>query len=115
MDFNESELTKIMTATSGFFKKSARKKISSSLTNFKGKILEVQSLDAEEYDTALLKLINWATNKRQSALSSGASSYSNGDWAAAAACESWVQELMGGSQDSIQRVETLISKLIARE
>jgi hypothetical protein len=114
MSFNEEELVKIKRATSGWLKKSARKTISHSLAAMKPKIDSAKKLDDHERQEALKKLMNEATYARQQALQSGANSHTHARWAAAAACESWLHELLGGTPDGIARVEQLIEELASR-
>ena len=114
MSFNEEELIKIKKATSGFFKKSARATIVDSLSSINKKIILAKNMDESDKKAALLKLMNEATEKRQRVLQSGANSYGHPEWAAAAACESWLQELFGGTPESIERVEVLIKELSCR-
>ncbi|KAF5433498.1 hypothetical protein C5S39_01565 [Candidatus Methanophagaceae archaeon] len=111
MSFTEEELIKIRKATSGWFKKSARTAIAHSLLALKPKIDSAKKLDETERQAAFKKLMNEATAARQHALQSGANSYGHPQWAAAAACESWLHELVGGTPGSIARVEALIEGL----
>ncbi len=111
MSFNEEELIKIRKATSGWFKKSARKTIAQSLLAMKPKIDVAKKLDDTHREEAIKKLMNEATATRQHALQSGANSYSHPQWAAAAACESWLHELVGGTPEGISRIEVLIDEL----
>ncbi|GMR18715.1 MAG: hypothetical protein BMS9Abin33_1150 [Gammaproteobacteria bacterium] len=111
MSFSEEELIKIRKATSGWFKKPARRAIAQSLLAMKPEIDSAKKLDDAKREHALKTLMNKATATRQRALQSGANSYGNPRWAAAAACESWLHELVGGAPESIARVEVLIDKL----
>ena len=111
MSFNEEELIKIRQSTSGWFKKSARKAIAQSLLAMKPKIDSANKLDDAQREAELKKLMNEATAERHHALQSGANFYSHPKWAAAAACESWLHELIGGSTEGIVRVEMLIDEL----
>ena len=115
--FNEEELTKLKKATSGFFRKSARKAIAQTLLETKAEIERVQKLDAPKRGDALLALANHATQKRHDALQAGAKSYSHPQWAAAAACESWLHSLVLRENDEIDdaalsRIEYLIDHLM---
>ena len=85
--FNEEELKKIIKATSGFFRKSARKAIARSLLETKTEIEHARKLDASKRRDTLVVLANRATENRHVALQAGANSYSHPQWAAAAACE----------------------------
>jgi hypothetical protein len=55
-----------------------------------------------------------ATQVRKQAVAYGATSYGDKNWAAAAASETWLQELVRGTPDSIHRVERLIGELMNR-
>ena len=57
-------------------------------------------------------MLNIFTASRQLALQNGARGYSHAGWAASAACESWLQELLGGNEKSIKNVEMIIDSLI---
>jgi len=114
MSFNEEELRKIENATSGWFKKSARTAISQSIASMRPGIENTKQLPGEQRNSALKQLVNEATAARHRALQRGANSYGHPEWAAAAAYESWLHELIGGTTDSIARVEALIDKLERR-
>ena len=114
MSFNEEELIKIKNATSGWLKKSARTSIAQSLLALQPKIRSAMQLPESERQAVLKKLVNEATVERHQALQSGANSYGHPQWAAAAACESWLHQLHGGTADNIGRVEVLIEELLRR-
>ncbi len=114
MSFNEEELLRIKNATSGFFKKSARTKLAQALYELKPKIDAAKQLSAEEREKALKSLVKEAINARHCALQSGANSYDHPKWAAAAACESWLHELISGTPESLDRVEQLVIELMNR-
>ena len=114
MSFNEQELNKIKNGTSGFFKKSARNAVAQALLDMKDKIDHAKQLGEDERDAALKKLMNEATAARQQALQAGANSHGDPQWAAAAACESWLHELVGGTPAGIVRVEAIIEELTQR-
>ena len=59
----------------------------------------------------LKQLVNEATSARHSALQKGAQSHGHPLWASAAVCESWLHELVGGTEDSVFRVEAIIDRL----
>ena len=111
MSFNEEELRKIEKATSGWFKKSARTAIFQSISALRPKIENAKQLPEEQRNTVLKRLVNEATSARHRALQKGANSHGHPEWAAAAVCESWLHELVGGTTDSIARVEALIDRL----
>jgi len=114
MSFNEDELNKIKKATSGLFKKSARVAVAHALLDMKDKINLAKQLNEREREDALKKLMNQATAARQQALQAGANSHGHPQWAAAAACESWLHELVGGDPAGIARVEAIIDELSRR-
>jgi len=111
MSFNEDELKKIRSKTSGLFKAKARSAISSAISTYKPKIEIAKSLADSERKKALLALLNQAADERHVALQSGANSYGNQAWAAAATVESWLHELMGGDPQGIKNVEAIINQL----
>jgi hypothetical protein len=111
MSFNEDELRKIEGATSGWSKKKARTKITQSIRGWRPRIEKAKTLPKEQRQDELKRLVNEATATRQRALRNGASSHGHPEWAAAAVCESWLHELLGGSGESIAQVEILIDKL----
>ena len=111
MSFNEDELIKIRSKTSGWFKAKARSAISSAISSYKPEIEIAKSLTHIERKKALLALVNKATYERHIALQSGANSYRNPAWAAAATVESWLHELMSGDLQGIEDVEAIINEL----
>lgn len=115
MSLNEDELKKIERATSGWFKKSVRSAIAASLSALKPRVEAMKKLPNSERNAELKKLVNEATNARHKALQSGASDYDHPEWAAAAACESWLHELFYGTTESIARVEALVDELSKRK
>ncbi len=114
MGFNEEELLKIRKATSGPFKKKARKAIAQTLLAMRPRIEAAKKLDGDERKEALKILVNEATDARHLALQLGANSHGHPQWAAAAACESWLHELILGTPDSIVKIEQIISHLVDR-
>ena len=111
MTFNEQELVKIAKATSGIFKRSARRAVSRALKAITPKIEAAKALPDDEREAAIKALVNQATEARHRALQMGANSYSHPEWAAAAACESWLHELAGGTMEGLAAVERVIVKL----
>ena len=111
MSFNEDELRKIDNATSGWMKKKARTKITQYIRSWRPRIEKAQKLPDGERQDELKRLVNEATTLRHQALQNGANSHGHPEWAAAAVCESWLHELVGGTAESIDRVESLIDKL----
>lgn len=114
MSFNEDELRRVWSATSGWFKKKSRAEISRAIRSWRPKIENAKTLPPEQRKDELVRLVNNATDARHRALQNGASSHGHPEWAAAAVCESWLQELLGGSAEDIARVEALIDKLEQR-
>jgi len=114
MSFNEEELLKIENATSGFFKKKARSFISNALSSLRPYIDEALSKEEPERTEILKNLVNRATGLRQEAVRQGARSHSHPEWAAAASCESWLQELILGDKESLSRVEKIVQRLEER-
>lgn len=111
MSFNEEELRKIETATSGWLKKKARAAITQSIREWRPVIHKANLLPQAQRLNELKHLANKATEYRQCALQNGANSHGHPEWAAAAVCESWIHELIVGSPESIARVQTMIDKL----
>ena len=64
MSFNEDELRKIKSKTSGWFKGKARSAISSAISSYKPKIEAAKSLAEPERKKALVTLVNQATNEK---------------------------------------------------
>ena len=114
MGFNEEELKKIENATAGWFKKSARTAISKAISALRLKIERAKMLPQPQQQAAFKELVDNATESRHRAIQSGANSYNHSDWAAAAACESWLHEIVGGTEDGLMRIEGLINKLERR-
>lgn len=114
MSFNEEELKKIENATSGWFKKSARLEISQAISEWRPRIETAKQLPEDQRDAALKQLVNEATEARHRALQKGANSHGHPEWAATATCESWLRDWIGGTADSIARVEVLIGGLERR-
>ena len=115
MSHNVNELNKIKDKTSGWFKGKSRSAIADSIGTYKPKIESAKSLDAAEQNKALIALVNQATNDRHAALRSGANSYGNPKWAAAATIESWLFELISGDSQDIKNVEIIINELYVRK
>jgi hypothetical protein len=114
MSFNEDELLKIEKATSGIFKKKARSFISNALSSLRPYVNEAVSKEEPEREEMLKALVSQATGLRQEAVQQGARSHSSPEWAATAACESWLHELLLGNKESILRVEKIIRRLEQR-
>ncbi|HPE79630.1 MAG: hypothetical protein H6961_01325 [Chromatiaceae bacterium] len=114
MSFNEQELRKIQSATSGWFKKSARTAISLAISLMRPRIASAMNLPIEQRQTELKRLVNEASAARRTALLKGANSHGDPEWAAAAVCESWLHELTLGTRESIARVEAVVDELERR-
>ena len=114
MGFNEEELLRIKKATSGWFKKSARTFVAQVLLTMKTRIDAAKKLDDTERLETFIFLLLEATAARRVAVQSGANSYSQPQWAAAAACENWLFELVQGTTKTVNRVELLITDLSNR-
>lgn len=112
--FNEEDLLKIEKATSGFFKGNARSLIATALRELQPKIEAAKRLKGAARFEALKRLVNEATALRHRALSRGANSHGSGEWAAAAACESWLHSLMIEEAQDIARVESVVARLMKR-
>ena len=111
MSTNVGELQKIKKKTSGWFKSKAKSEISKTILVYKPKIEAAKSLSEADRKKALVLLLNQATDKRHNAIQSGANSYSDPSWAAAATIESWLFELIKGEEQGIQSVEGIINEL----
>ena len=109
------ELRKIKNATDGWFKGKARKRIRESLQEAFVEINASKKMEPGEQREELVRIVNKWTGRRQSALAMGASGYSDPEWAAAAACESWALSIMGYEGADLIEVEELIRELLARE
>lgn len=111
MGFNEDELLKIENATSGWLKKRARTEITKSIRSWRPRIEKARALPEAQRQDELKRLVNEATTARHRAMQKGANSHGHPEWAAAAVCESWLHELLGGTAESIDRVDAIVDKL----
>ena len=111
MSFNENELLKIEKATSGFFKKTVRSAISEAISELRPKVEDAKKLPKDERGNVLKHLLKNAAHQRKKAILEGATSYGHPFLASKAVCESWLQELVFGTDDSISRVEEIIDRL----
>jgi len=117
--FDESDLIKIKEATSGIFKRSARRTVSHDLMELNRRIKSIESLPNSEQREKLLALQYQAQIRRHAALQQGATSYGHPNWAAAAVCETWVtiliQHQSGTIDDStFSRIHDLVHSFMAR-
>ena len=108
------ELRTIRDATSGLFKGKARKRIAESLKELFFELNKCRKLPPESQQPELMRLMNHWTAMRQAALARGANGYGDPDWAAAAACETWVQATVALEGPPLAEVEDLIRELLAR-
>ena len=114
MSFNYDELVKIKNATDGFFGKKARMAIRAAVIDVAERITAAKKQPVAEQKALLLKLLNQKTYLRQTALRSGSASYSNPEWASAAVCESWLQELLMGDSEDIAMIELILKQITER-
>jgi hypothetical protein len=106
MSFHVAELIKIQKATSK--NRISKRAVSKYVKEFMLKLDQLNNQDSEFDEKQLLKLLNEETRKRQQALSRGAASYSNVNWAGPAACESLLQSILLGDENEINDVKLII-------
>jgi hypothetical protein len=99
-------------ATSDWFKGKARRMIADALNALKPKIEGAKVLQEPQRRELLKVLAGEAQMMRHEALRAGATDFAQPQWAAAAACESWLLELLSGTPESIARVEALIDEML---
>lgn len=114
MGFNEEELIRIRDATSGFFKRKARKQIALDLLIVDSKVSLAATGNEDSFRGDIINLLNEYTARRKYFFSIGARSYGHPEWAAAAACETYLQSIIEGNQDNLSRVYALVQQLINR-
>jgi hypothetical protein len=114
MEFNEEELLQIEKATSGLFRRKARRFIANAISSLRPHIDLAKSKSGVEREEILKVLLNQATGLRQEAVRQGASSCNDPGWAATATCESWLHELLSGTPSSISSVEQIVDRLERR-
>jgi hypothetical protein len=112
MSFDLAELLRIRDANSGFFGKWTRISIANSLHDLKPSIDALPSLPKDEHGDAIRALISQAIKNRKSTFHFGDRSYRNSKWAAAKACECWLQNLALGSEQSKVDVDVIISEMM---
>ena len=110
-NFHIHELNKIRKHTRGFFRGSARKLISETISSLRPYIDKAKELPQEQRFNALKNLASTARNARDAALESGARSYSHPEWAAASVAESWLLLLLQNDQQIIPEAERLIAEM----
>ena len=108
------ELRKIRDATSGWFKGNARVRIKECLTELFKDLNNARSLEGEAQQSELRRFMNYWTEKRQHAVAMGARGYGDAEWAAAAACETWVQATATSEGPPLAEVENLVRELLSR-
>lgn len=111
MTYNEEELRKIQKAVSGIFKGTARRAVARALDKLAPKVERAKALSEDDREKAIRALMVEATDARHRALQLGANSYGHPEWAATAACESWLHELAQGDPSGIAAVEEVIDEL----
>jgi hypothetical protein len=112
----EIDLDKIRTATAS--KASARRAVARALQFTKTQVDAALALPPSERRSALLRLVNEATQSRHRALQQGASSFDDPDWASASASESWLHALVlvedrQMDEATSARVAQIIDRLLA--
>lgn len=110
MGFHKKEMERIEKATSGFFKKRSRQQIANSIRYFRVEVDSARRMGRDEMRERLGELFKKAGVERQRALMMGATSYANPFWAAAVR-ESWTDELLNGTPESIRETEKVIARL----
>ena len=110
MSFHEEELNKIKRAATNPL---TRFVVAQALRALRPHVEAANSLEPAKRAEALKILTGEAVAARHQALLAGASSYSHPGWAAAAACENWLDELLSGTPDSIARLNQLVAELSA--
>jgi len=109
--FNVRELTKLKSAANG--SPLVRRTMNEALVAFRPRVEHAMGLPEVGRRAELLALVNEATLKRQSALAAGARDHTDPAWAAAAACETWVQILVLGDQSDRAAAEEFVRDLSA--
>ena len=97
---NVSELQLIRDATSHPLKFGARRKIRKAIRSLRPLIESANKMPPAEREETLKSLLTLNTLARQEALRRGAAGYGDASWAAAAACESWLTEILLNKEDS---------------
>ena len=103
MYFNEKELKKIKKKNSGNSQHSTREVVAEALRELNKQVGAFQQLPKVERQSELIALLNEATATRHRALAMGATSYKDPQWAAAAACESWIAALIDNERGEINQ------------
>ena len=106
------DLEKIRDTISGFFKKKARERVSTTLRELRKEVDKVNKRPIKERPELLRAMLNKYTNLRQMALRMGASSFSDPAWAAAAACESWALILCSNNSYEKIKAKKLVEEMI---
>lgn len=112
------ELLKIKKATSGLFKGKAKHQVARKLAQCKAELQTLNGLSVPERKQALILLLNEYTDQRQYQVQMGANGFGHPEWAAAAACEGWVQECIafidGDPSSKMADYSDMVDELIAR-
>ncbi len=106
------ELKKIV--SSARFDPEVRKATREALLSLGPRVERVKEMNKGESEGYLTELVNGATADRKVALLSGGADERNPRWAAAAACESWLQ-CIALSPGRLPEVEALVNVLIEME
>ena len=109
MSFNINELIKIRKATSSSEK--SKEMVASAIQDLIPKIKYANSMDSEQRQKELVKLMNEHAGKRKNALNSGVASYADPNWAGPAVCETWLYCLLGEDENEIQQANKIIETL----
>ena len=105
MNHNEEELKKINHAVGNG---PGRAAIVKALQAIRPQVEAAKAHDGIQREEALISLLHEAADARRLALQTGANSYSHPGWAAAAVCESWLLELLKGTPESIESIESIL-------
>lgn len=112
-NFHSAELAKIRDATTGPEHSEARVLISVELRSLRQQLEEAKSLGRDQGRKRLGELLGHYASERRSALRNGATSYSHPNWAAAAACESWLHALLGNSPEEMKEASYFANQLMS--
>ncbi|MEO1860672.1 MAG: hypothetical protein ABGZ19_12300 [Verrucomicrobiales bacterium] len=112
---NISELQKIGKAIKGIFKGKARRVVEESLNALKVEVFHANSMNEEDRSAELKRLLTIAGQQRQAAVAKGANSFGHPEWAAAAACESWLFSLIMDTPEELDIVEMYVAAFIGAD
>lgn len=88
-----------------------KKRIAETVIELKPKIDEIKLLPKSDQREAFNELRKPYTQARQFAYRNGATSEGSPTWAVPAVCENWIFGYQFGSQDEIQKIESVIEEL----